>query len=170
VDSNAILPLARDATLGGRLAANEQAVISYVTRPELRSVVARGQGLRGVPRVLDIVPVVAERPSLDLIINIRGQLVRTSGRFGDGIIGVQSVEFTLPLITDDAELSRTVQVFGGVTRPRFPDVRYPTCRCSIGTNPGCGTPARSARPHSSRGRGRTALAVSSYGGRERHIQ
>lgn len=46
VDSNAVVSIGKDATLGGRLAAGEQAVVSYVTRPELRNKVAQGGGLK----------------------------------------------------------------------------------------------------------------------------
>ncbi len=68
VDSNLVPALAKDPTLGGLVADGEQAVVSYVTRPELRNVVLRGKGLRGVPRILDTIPVLEQRPSLDTII------------------------------------------------------------------------------------------------------
>jgi predicted nucleic acid-binding protein len=116
LDSNVVTQLGRDPTLGGRLAAGEQPVVSYVTGPELRNAVATGGGLRGVPRALGDVPVLEARPSLDGIINFRGGLVRTTGRFGDGIIGAQATEFGIPLITNDAELGAAVVRSGGTVR------------------------------------------------------
>jgi predicted nucleic acid-binding protein len=93
----------------------EQGVVSYVTGPELRNAVARGS-LDGVPRALSAVPILTERPSIDAIINFRGSLLRARGRFGDGIIGAQAVEFGIPLITNDTELSAAVRAAGGVVR------------------------------------------------------
>jgi predicted nucleic acid-binding protein len=91
-------------------------MVSYVTGPELRNAVGKG-GLRGVPRALNSVPVLEQRPSIDAIINFRGQLARSTGRFGDGlIIGAQAVEFGVPLITNDVELATTVRAAGGVVR------------------------------------------------------
>lgn len=116
LDSNVITRLAKDPTLGGRLVAGERTMVSYVTRPELRNAVARGMGLRGVPRVLDALPVLTARPSIDLVINVRGALKRRTGSFGDGIIGAQAIEFRLPLITDDAELAAVVRSMGGTVR------------------------------------------------------
>ena len=72
--------------------------------------------LRGVPRAFQGLQVLGERPSLDAIINFRGGLVRTTGRFGDGIIGAQAVEVGVPLITSDAELAAAVRAAGGVVR------------------------------------------------------
>jgi predicted nucleic acid-binding protein len=116
LDSSVITKLAQDPTLGGRLAAGERTMVSYVTRPELRNAVARGRGLRGVPRVLDTLPVLTSRPSIDLVINVRGALKRKTGSFGDGIIGAQAIEFRLPLITDDNELAAVVRSMGGTVR------------------------------------------------------
>ncbi|XYH97998.1 RHS repeat-associated core domain-containing protein [Sorangium sp. So ce1128] len=115
LDSNVVAQIGKDATLAGRPAPGERGVVSYVTGPELRNAVARGS-LRGVPRALEGLPVLNQRPSVDGIINFRGGLVRQTGRFGDGIIGSQSVEFGIPLITNDAELAAAVRAAGGVVR------------------------------------------------------
>lgn len=56
------------------------------------------------------------RPSLDLRINIRGNITNTYGRLGDGLIGAQAVELGIPLITNDRGLTRAVREFGGVVR------------------------------------------------------
>jgi RHS repeat-associated protein len=116
IDSNAVVQIGKNATLGGRLAEGEEAVVSYVTRPELRNAVALGRGIRGVPRALDGLRVLGQRPSIDAIINFRGGLARATGRFGDGIIGAQALEFGIPLITNDAELAAAVRAAGGVVR------------------------------------------------------
>jgi RHS repeat-associated protein len=115
IDSSAVVELGKDATLGGRLLAGEEGVVSYVTQPELRNAVARGS-LRGVPGALNRVDVLCRRPPIDAIINFRGGLVRSRGRFGDGIIGAQSVEFGIPLITNDVELANAVRAAGGTVR------------------------------------------------------
>jgi predicted nucleic acid-binding protein len=109
------IPLGKDAALGGRLLEGERGVVSYVTRSELRNAVSTGN-LRGVPRALDGVDVLTQRPSLDSIINIRGSLLKETGRFGDGIIGAQSVEFGMPLVTNDVELAAAVRALGGTVR------------------------------------------------------
>jgi len=115
IDSNAVVGLGKDAALGGRLLEGERGVVSYVTRSELRNAVSTGN-LRGVPRALDGVDVLTQRPSLDSIINIRGSLLKETGRFGDGIIGAQSVEFGMPLVTNDVELAAAVRALGGTVR------------------------------------------------------
>jgi predicted nucleic acid-binding protein len=115
IDSNAVVQIGRDPTLGGRLAAGERAMVSYVTRPELSNAVAKGS-LRGVPRALEGIPVLGNRPSIDAIVSFRGTLVRMNGRFGDGIIGAQAIEFGIALITNDLELAAAVRAAGGVVR------------------------------------------------------
>jgi hypothetical protein len=87
--------------------------------PLLRNAVARpGSALRGVPRILDDLPVLTRRPDIDRIISFRGGggLNRASGRFGDAIIGQQSLQFNIPLITEDKELARAVLAAGGKVR------------------------------------------------------
>jgi predicted nucleic acid-binding protein len=116
LDSSVIPLLRRDPTLGGRIAANEEAVVSFITRPELRNAVAQGRGLRCVPRALDDLAVLGTRPSLDTSINLRGLLAPGRGRFGDGIVGGQALDLRIPLITDDAELAAAVRALGGVVR------------------------------------------------------
>lgn len=116
IDSNTVTALRKDPTLGGRLGAGEQPVVSYVTRPELREAVSRGGGLRGVPRALDDLEVDTQRPSIDTIINIRGALLKKQGRFGDGIIGAQAVQSGRPLVTNDKELANVVRAAGGTVR------------------------------------------------------
>jgi predicted nucleic acid-binding protein len=116
IDSNAVTGLAKDATLGGRLASGETGIVSYVTGPELRNAAAKSGGKFFVPKALNNLPVLNARPSLDLIINLRGQMARTVGRVGDGIIGAQAIENGFPLITNDAELARIVFGNGGVVR------------------------------------------------------
>jgi hypothetical protein len=61
-------------------------------------------------------PILGEKPSIDAIINFRGSLQRATGRFGDGIIGAQAVEFGIPLITNDTELAAAVRAAGGIVR------------------------------------------------------
>ena len=117
VDSNAVVGIGGDPTLGGRILPGEVPVVSYVTRPELEAVVARGGSLRGVPRALDNIDVLSQRPSLDTIINLRARINR--GTFGDGIIGAQALEFELPLITNDQELTLRVWELGGTVRYGF---------------------------------------------------
>jgi predicted nucleic acid-binding protein len=72
--------------------------------------------LRGVPRKLDALPVLSHRPSIDTIVNVRGMLMRQTGKVGDGIIGAQALELGLTLITDDTELARVVASLGGKVR------------------------------------------------------
>jgi RHS repeat-associated protein len=115
VDSNAVVTIGKDPTLGGRLASGEQAMVSYVTRPELQNVVARGK-LKGMPRSLDNIEVYDQRPSIDEIINFRGGLTRKRGKFGDGIIGAQAVKSGMPLVTNDRELAQAVRAAGGTVR------------------------------------------------------
>jgi RHS repeat-associated protein len=118
VDSNAVVNIGRDPTLCGRILPGETPVVSFVTRPELEAVVARGEGLRGMPRALNNVDVLSQRPSLDTVINLRASGV-TRGRFGDGIIGAQALEFGLPLITNDKQLTLRVWELGGTVRYGF---------------------------------------------------
>jgi len=116
VDSNVVPRLSKNPTLDGMISAGETPYVSYVTRPELRNVVARPGGLRGVPKVLDNLNVLTRRPSLNLRINIRGELPKGSGNFGDGIIGAQAIENGIPLITSDVNLAGAVVRFGGRVR------------------------------------------------------
>jgi predicted nucleic acid-binding protein len=69
-----------------------------------------------VPKILDSLPVLRQRPSLDLIINLRGQMNRSAGKIGDGIIGAQAIEFKMPLVTNDRELIDIVRANGGTVR------------------------------------------------------
>lgn len=94
----------------------ELPVKSYVTVPEMRSAVNRGGGLRGVPGAAHDLTTLGARPSLDARISLRGMLSDKPGRFGDGIIGAQAVEFGIPLITHDKELRKVVESLGGVVR------------------------------------------------------
>ena len=107
--------LGKDVTLGGRLLSGERSMVSYVTGPELRNAVARGS-LRGTPRALESLEVLSQRPSINAIINFRGNLIKLRGRFGDGIIGAQALEFGIPLVTNDAELAAAVRAAGGIVR------------------------------------------------------
>lgn len=121
VDSNLVTSLAKDPTLGGRIAAGETAVVSFVTRPELRNSIARNQRLgrnklRGLPRVLDELPVLITRPSPDTAINVRSLIGRGEGAFGDGVVGGQALDLGIPLITNDRALREAVQSLGGTTR------------------------------------------------------
>jgi len=43
-------------------------------------------------------------------------LTAKEGVFGDGIIGAQTLEFGLPLITRDRELAKIVRSLGGTVR------------------------------------------------------
>ena len=115
IDSNAVAQLGKDVTLGGRLLSGERGMVSYVTGPELRNAVARGS-LRGTPRALESLEVLSQRPSINAIINFRGNLIKLRGRFGDGIIGAQALEFGIPLVTNDAELAAAVRAAGGIVR------------------------------------------------------
>jgi hypothetical protein len=115
VDSNATTGLRTDPSLGGRILPGEQPTISYITRPEMQNAVVHGN-LRGVPKVIDGLPTLCTRPSLDLRINIRGQLPARGGRFGDGIIGAQALENNIPLITNDKALRQVIQSMGGNVR------------------------------------------------------
>ena len=115
LDSSVVPPLRRDPTLGGRLKPGEVPGVSFVTRPELRNAASSGS-LRGVPAILDDLPVLSTRPSLNTRINVRGQLPAGRGRFGDGIIGGQAIEGRIPLITDDPALAGAVRALGGVAR------------------------------------------------------
>lgn len=104
-----------DPGLGGKIGSNETAVISYINKPEMRNAVNHSN-LNGVPNVLDNTPTNSTTPSLDLRINIRGQMSSKPGRFGDGIIGAQAIEHILTLITSDKELRKVVQSMGGTVR------------------------------------------------------
>ncbi|WP_171092235.1 RHS repeat-associated core domain-containing protein [Usitatibacter rugosus] len=115
LDSNVTTGLAKDPTLKGRVLADEQPVVSYVTRPEMQNA-TKHSNLKGVPRALDDIPVLADVPSLDLRINIRGQLPDKAGRFGDGIIGAQALEKRIPLVTNDTDLAKVVRGRGGEVR------------------------------------------------------
>lgn len=117
LDSSVVPRLPGAPTLGGRILEGEEPIVSYVTRPEMTNSVLMGRGLKGVPRVLDDLPVLSERPAIDARINIRGQLnPGKPGLFGDGIVGAQAIENRIPLVTDDRELIELIRSLGGVVR------------------------------------------------------
>lgn len=117
LDSSVVPRLPGAPTLGGRILEGEEPIVSYVTRPEMANSVLMGRGLKGVPRVLDELPVLSERPPIDTRINIRGQLNPSRpGLFGDGIISAQAIENGIPLVTDDRELIELIRGLGGVVR------------------------------------------------------
>jgi RHS repeat-associated protein len=116
LDSNVIPPLSKNPSLGGLIAEGETPLVSYVTRPELRNAVSSGRGLRGVPKILNDLEVLTNQPSINLRINIRGQISSPRGNFGDGIIGAQAIENNMTLITSDQQLANAVQSFGGGVR------------------------------------------------------
>jgi len=115
LDSNVTLQLKKDPTLNGRLNANETPIISHVTTPELRNVVSKGK-LQGLPKALELLESKKLPSSVDLRIYIRGMIKSKVGKFGDGIIGAQALENKIPLITNDKELKRVVQLLGGEVR------------------------------------------------------
>lgn len=115
LDSNVTTGLKADATLGGRILPGEVGVKSYVTIPEMRNATTHSN-LRGVPGAAFKLDTLTARPSLDMRINVRGELPNTPGRFGDGIIGAQALEYNLPLVTNDQALREVVKKFGGAVR------------------------------------------------------
>lgn len=115
LDSNVVPQIRSNPTLGGRLNVGDTPVVSNVTAPELRNAVSTGS-LRGVPGSLYDLPVINPPTSIHTRINVRGQLRARRGRFGDGVIGAQSIDNGIPLITDDKELRRVINSMGGLAR------------------------------------------------------
>jgi len=115
LDSNVVPQLRSNPTLGGRLGANDTPVVSNVTAPELRNAVSTGN-LRGVPGALNDLPVINPPTSVHTRINVRSQLPAGRGRFGDGVIGAQSLDNGIPLITDDKALRNVVNSMGGTAQ------------------------------------------------------
>jgi predicted nucleic acid-binding protein len=117
LDSSVVPRLPNAPNLGDRILEGETPIVSYVTRPELRNAVSSGRGLKGVPHVLDDLPILSQAPSLDARINLRGKLnPKDRGLFGDGIIGAQAIENEIPLVTDDKWLKMVVRKYGGEVR------------------------------------------------------
>jgi RHS repeat-associated protein len=115
LDSSVIPGLRQSQNLGGRILPGENPLVSYVSGPEMRNAAAHNPRYF-VPKALDDLPVLNIQPSLDLRINIRGQLPAGPGRFGDGIIGAQALENQLPLITNDRNLRTVIESMGGTVR------------------------------------------------------
>lgn len=116
MDSNVTTALKADPSLNGRILPHEQGAISYVSIPEMRNAVSTPGGLSGVPCAAYDLPTVAAVPNLNLRINLRGELPARPGRFGDGIIGAQALQFELPLVTNDHDLAELVARYGGIVR------------------------------------------------------